>query len=218
MITSSLRSPAGILARLAVPLLAAVALIATAAGALAQGEYRIGRGDVLRIEVIEDETLNRSVLVDPSGQITLPLAGAVRAAGRSLSSVQADLRSRLAPNFNAPPTVFVSLERLDVPDPVLPEAEVIETVAVYVIGEVGSTGRLELEPGTTLLQAFAQMGGFSPFAATKRIQLRRRDPVTGAERVFPLNYDAILSGRSPNGGVVMAEGDVIVVPTRRLFE
>ena len=201
------------------PLLAALALapsLLLAGPAAAQGEYRVSRGDVLRIEVLEDESLSRSVLVAPSGQVTVPLAGPVAAAGRSLSAVQAEVRERLAPNFSNPPTVFVSLEsaREVVPLPEQPP----ETVSIFVLGEVGSPGEVQLEPGTTLLQAFARVGGFANFAATKRIQLRRRDPRTGGERIYPINYDAILRGTSPNGSVVMAEGDVIVVPTRRLFE
>jgi polysaccharide export outer membrane protein len=201
------------------PLLALLAALLLPSLAQAQGEYRINRGDVLSVEVIEDESLNRSVLVAPSGQITLPLAGPVTAVGRTLSAVQAQIRDQLSPNFNQPPTVFVSLQRAFEPPIAFPGAEPAPvTVSVYVLGEIGSTGRLELEPGTTLLQALAQAGGPTPFAATKRLQLRRRDPATGAERIYTINYDAILEGRSPNGGTLMAEGDIIVAPTRRLFE
>jgi polysaccharide export outer membrane protein len=200
-------------------LLATLGALLLPAAAWAQGEYRINRGDVLRIEVIEDDSLNRTVLVAPSGQITVPLAGPVTVAGQSLSAVQAALRQQLAPNFNEPPTVFVSLERPFEPRLEFPgEAPAAATVSIFVLGEIGSAGRLELEPGTTLLQALAQAGGPTPFAATKRLQLRRRDPRTGGERIYTINYDAILEGRSPNGGTVMAEGDVIVAPTRRLFE
>ena len=199
---------------LAAPLLAVLTL--AAAPAQAQGEYRIGRGDVLRIEVLEDDTLNRSVLVAPSGQVTVPLAGSVQAAGRTLSAVQGQVREMLAPNFSNAPTVFVSLEAVRPREPRVDRDPV--TVDVFVLGEVGSPGRLQLEPGTTLLQALSLTGGFTDFAATKRMQLRRRDRATGVERIYPLNYDAILSGRSPNGTARMAEGDVIVVPTRRLFE
>jgi polysaccharide export outer membrane protein len=61
------------------------------------------------------------------------------------------------------------------------------------------------------------MGGFTRFAATKRVQLRRTD-ANGAETIYPLNYDAIEAGTSPNGAAVLVDGDVIMVPQRRLFE
>jgi polysaccharide biosynthesis/export protein len=187
--------------------------------AAAQDSYRIRAGDTLRIEVLEDPALNRSVLVSPDGRITLPLAGAVTARGQSVEQVQAALAAQLAPNFAAPPNVFVGVERLVEPRPAGPAAPPAppRTIDVFVLGEVGTSGKLAVAPGTTVLQMFAQMGGFSRFAATQRIQLRRTGP-DGSEVVYTLNYDAIEDGRSPNGRVTLSDGDVIVVPQRRLFE
>jgi len=177
---------------------------------LAQSSYRIQPGDVLNIEVLEDESLEREELVRPDGRITMPLAGTLSVRGRSIEQVRSDLTRLLAPNFAAPPTVFVSLgsvaEPTD-PDPIL----------VYAVGEAGEPGRYEVPPGTTLLQFFAEMGGFSRFAATKRIMLRRADSA-GNERVYKFNYDAILEGTGQGGATRLVDGDVIVVPERRLFE
>ena len=62
-----------------------IALVATvfATGAFAQSGYQIRTGDTLQIEVLEDPSLNRSVLVLPDGTISLPFAGSIRAAGRT---------------------------------------------------------------------------------------------------------------------------------------
>lgn len=192
--------------------------LTTTSGASAQG-YRINPGDVLRIEVLEDDGLSRSVLVAPDGRITVPLAGTIVAGGRTLGAIQTDLVAQLAPNFSTPPSVVVSLEQLAPREPRMPVAPAADpVVAIFAMGEVAKPGRVELVPGTRLLQALAQLGGFSDFAAVKRIQLRRIDPRTGRETIYPLDYEAIMSGRSPNSQVVMQEGDVILVPTRRLFE
>jgi polysaccharide export outer membrane protein len=190
--------------------------LALAPAARAQDEYRIRPGDVLRIEVIEDPSLNRSVLVPPDGRINLPLAGAVQAGGRGISQVQAALANQLAPNFAAPPSVFVSIEQIFVPPPPQPELPP-PTVGIFVLGEVASPGRLSVVEGTTVLQLFAQMGGFSRFAATKRIQLRRTDQ-SGQETVYLINYDEIEQGDAKSGATVLREGDIIIVPQRRLFE
>ncbi|WP_371158441.1 polysaccharide biosynthesis/export family protein [Jannaschia sp. 2305UL9-9] len=200
-------------------LLAGCLLVLLSVSAAAAQGYRVQPGDVLRIEVLEDSDLNRDVLVAPDGGIVVPFAGQIQARGRSLGAIQNDVVSALAPNFAAGPTVVVSLSRLAEEDPPLPVTPAPEpVVTIFAIGEVANAGRLELVPGTRLLQALAQLGGFSDFAARKRIQLRRTNPVTGAETIYPLNYEAIMSGRSQNGSVVMQEGDVILVPTRRLFE
>jgi polysaccharide export outer membrane protein len=68
-----------------------------------------------------------------------------------------------------------------------------------------------------VLQLFAEMGGFSKFAATKRIQLRRTLQ-DGSEKTYIFNYDAIEQGTSKAGSTVVHKGDVILVPQRRLFE
>jgi len=188
-------------------------------GSAPTGEWpdaRFRPGDVLRIEVIEDPSLNRSVLVPPDGKIVVPLAGSVQAGGRGVGQVQNDLAALLAPNFAASPNVFVSIERIVEPRA---EAEAAEppTMDVFVLGESANAGRVAIPPGTTVLQFFAEMGGFSNFAATKRIQLRRTD-ASGVEQIYLIDYDAIEKGTSRNGATVLRDGDIIVVPQRRLFE
>jgi polysaccharide export outer membrane protein len=184
----------------------------------AQDSYRIRAGDVLRIEVIEDPSLNRSALVSPDGRVTLPLAGGVVAAGRSIEEVQADLSVGLAANFAVPPNVFVSVERLAEVRPAGPATPTVApTIRVFVLGEVNSPGELAVAPGTTILQLFAQMGGFGDFAATRRVQLRRIG-ADGTEAIYNIDYQAIENGTSPNGTATVLDGDVIVVPQRRLFE
>src|SRR5947208_2791144 len=44
------------------------------------GDYRLGIGDKLRIEVYKDAQLSQSVQVRPDGKITLPLIGDIQAA------------------------------------------------------------------------------------------------------------------------------------------
>jgi polysaccharide biosynthesis/export protein len=175
-------------------------------------DYQLRPGDTVQIEVLEDSNLNRTAIVLPDGQISLPLAGSVQAAGRSLEQVQSDLASRLSPNFAAPPTVFVTLNALG------PRAAAVaRTIDVYIVGEARNSGLLAVAPGTTLLQAVAQAGGLSPFAAKKRVQLRRVDR-SGVEKVYTFNFDAIENGAAAGGATQLADGDVIVVPQRRLFE
>jgi polysaccharide biosynthesis/export protein len=187
------------------------------APAYAQDGYHIRAGDVLRIEVLEDPSLNRSALVPPDGRISMPMAGAIQASGRSVEDVQADLASRLASNFATTPNVFVSIDKI-AEQRTGGGTAVTPTISIYVIGEAAKSGKLSVAPGSTLLQVFAEMGGFSKFAATKRIQLRHTDRRSGAETVRSFNYDAIVNGTSNAGNTRVAEGDVIVVPQRKLFE
>lgn len=184
-----------------------------ATASLAQN-YVLQPGDVLSVEVIEDGSLNRDVLVLPDGNITFPFAGTVQAAGRTLSQVQANLRTALAPNFATTPTVFVSLDTLAAQG----EIATGDLISVYVIGEVNAPGRKEVEEGITFLQALAETGGFTPFAAKRRVQLRRADPATGQEYIYRFDYRAVGDGARISGNSTLRDGDVILVPERRLFE
>lgn len=194
---------------------AGIAALIFAAPAAAQG-YKIRAGDTLRIEVLEDSSLNRTVLVAPDGRISVPSAGSLRAAGQTVESVQNSLVQSLSGSFAAAPNVYVSIERLADRIPSSTSAAAA-TISVYVMGEANTPGKIEVAPGTNVLQMFAVMGGFTKFAATKRIQLRRTDPKTLTESVYNLNYPQIEAGAQSSRATLM-DGDVIVVPQRRLFE
>ena len=194
--------------------------------AWAQSGYRIQPGDVLQMEVLEDPSLNRSLLVLPDGSVSLPLVGTVQATGKSVESMRNAISAALAPNFASPPTVFLSVGQLNQMTSALNAAQAqaaaanvrpYGTVAVYAVGEFNTQGRLDIQSGTTLLQFLAETGGLTRFAATKRIQLHRPDKKTGLETVYNFNYKAIQAGaKAPV--IVLRDGDVIVAPERKLFE
>ena len=83
---------------------------------------------------------------------------------------------------------------------------------IFVMGEALKTGKIEVKSGSTLLQVLAEIGGFTKFAAVKRIQIRR-----GSETIV-VNYKAIEAGQDQSAQMVIKSGDVILVPQRRLFE
>jgi polysaccharide export outer membrane protein len=202
--------------------LVAMALVACAVlvtPASAQSGYKIKSGDVLQIEVLEDPSLNREVLVLPSGEFSFPFAGTVSAGGRTVGQVQGAIANGIASNFAGPPNVFVSVRSLRPREPRSargPSAPA--TMDIYLLGEVNSPGTKAVAPGTTFLQALAQSGGFSQFAAKKRIQLRRSNAATGEQTLIKINYRALANGAALKRDVVLQEGDVILVPERRLFE
>ena len=193
-----------------------LAWVATVAGA--QQDYRVRSGDALQIEVLEDPGLNRSVAVLPDGRFSFPLAGTLRAGGQTVEQIQASIAAAISSNFNAPPNVFVSVQPAP-RDPVIPSGPAIPvTINIYLLGEVAAPGIRPVTPGTTFLQALSQSGGLTRFAATKRIQLRRTDPSTRRQQVVTINYKALANGATLSQDFPLAEGDVILVPERRLFE
>ena len=197
-------------------LIAVCVAILWGAIAFAQQGYLVQPGDTLRIEVLEDPSLDRDALVLPDGRISFPLIGSYSTRGKSTETIQRELAAGLAPNFASTPSVFVTVSSIG---PVAPSGlTTANAIDVYIMGEVISPGLIAVEKGTTLLQVLAQSGGFTRFAATKRIQLRRVDSGTGQLVAYNFNYRAVEDGARISGRTVLADGDVIVVPQRRLFE
>jgi polysaccharide export outer membrane protein len=197
-------------------LFAIMSLMLAATAAVAQSGYQIRPGDTLQVEVLEDPSLNRSVLVLPDGTISFPFAGSVRAGGRTASEVGAAITSSIAPNFASQPNVFVTVEQLNTASAT--SGTGTSGMRVYVIGEVGTPGEIKVRRGTSMIQALSQAGSFTPFAATKRILLRRTDRKSGKTTVYKINYKAIADGVAVGQDVRLRDGDVIIVPQRRLFE
>lgn len=190
-------------------------LFATAA--LAQGNYGVQAGDSLRIEVLEDANLNKTVLVTPDGRFSFPLAGTIQASGRTVEQIERNLSSKLASNFANPPTVYVAVGSVTDRVPVEMREPLPDMMTIYLLGEVANPGPKEVEAGLAILQVLSTSGGFSKFAATKRVQIRRRMS-DGREKLVRVNYHALERGAALVRDVVLHDGDVILVPERRLFE
>lgn len=201
-------------------LISAFLMVLWAVSASAQGEYTVRPGDQLSVEVLEDSSLNRQVLVLPDGRFSFPFAGTVLAGGRTLTQIEASIANSIAPNFATPPTVFVSIAALRPVAPAQPGAakKEPEPITIYFLGEVNGPGGKQVPPGTSFLQGMSLSGGFTQFAAIKRIQLRRTDPLTGLQRTYKINYRALSDGGALRQEIKLQDGDVILVPERRLFE
>jgi len=166
-------------------------------------------GDVLTISVYQDLKLDRQVLIGPTCMISFPLAGQIKAGGLTPDALANIIKSRLRGKFTEEPDVTVSLV----------SAKIIEEdlkPKVFITGEVLRPGPFVMRTKLDLMQAIAVAGGFSPFAAKKRIQVRRK--INGVESLFVFNYDDFFSGRNFDDNLVLHAGDVIIVPERGLFE
>jgi polysaccharide biosynthesis/export protein len=170
-------------------------------------------GDSVSISVLQDSKLDRQVIVDPSGQIAFPLAGHLRAAGLTPQALERALKSRLQSNYKDE-SLDVTVAVVTVAKPEVPEEDL--KPKVFITGEIARPGSYVVRQRTTVMQAIALAGGLGPFAAKRRIQIRR-----GAgpdETIFSFDYRAYEAGRDIEGNIPLHAGDVIIVPERGLLE
>jgi len=170
-------------------------------------------GDTLTITVLQDPKLDRTVVVDPAGEIAFPLAGHVRARGLTAQAVENILKAKLKNNYkeeNLDITVAVAASPKEIPEEDLKPK-------VFITGEVVRPGSYVVRQPTTLMQAIALAGGVGPFAAKSRIQVRRRGS-GGDETIFMFNYKSYEAGNDLEGNIKLRAGDVIMVPERGFFD
>ena len=170
-------------------------------------------GDSLSITFLQDPKLDRSVVVDPSGEIAFPLAGHIRARGLTPQALENILKAKLKNNYkdeNLDVTVAVLSAPKDIPEEDLKPK-------IFITGEVIRPGSYVVRQPTTLMQAISLAGGVGPFAAKQRIQVRRR-AAGGDETIFMFNYKAYEAGLDLEGNIRLRPGDVIMIPERGLFD
>ena len=170
---------------------------------------RLQPGDVVGITVYQDPKLDRQVLIGPSGMISFPLAGQIRAGGMTPAELESVLKARLKGRFTEEPDITVALIALKSEDPDLKPK-------IFITGEVLRPGPFVMQQRLSLVQAIAVAGGFSPFAAKQRIQLRRK--IDGVELLYVFNYNDFFAGTNFENNINLRPGDVIIVPERGLFE
>lgn len=177
-------------------------------GAFAAGSLK--PGDAISITVWQDPKLDRTVVIGPDGQFGFPLAGHIRAAGRTTEAIERILRSRLEKKYTGDLDISVTLAAVD--------REALEDTypKVYITGEVLRPGPYPLRSRTSIAQAIALAGGVSPFAARQRIQIHRQ--YRGEDSIFLFNYNAYQYGQVITDNIDLRNGDVVIVPERGLFE
>jgi len=171
-------------------------------------------GDTLSISVLQDPKLDRSVVIDPNGQIAFPMAGHITANGLTPQRLERVLKSRLQRNYKDAGDLDVTVALANAARPDIPEDDL--KPKIFITGEVLRPGPYPIRQATTLVQALSIAGGLGPFAAKKRIQIHRG---TGAdETIFHFDYKAYESGLGLDSNIQLQAGDVIIVPERGMLE
>lgn len=158
--------------------------------------YKIQPGDVLEISVWKEESMLRQVLVRPDGGLSYPLVGEVQAAGKSVGKLQALITERLT-KYIPDPVVTVSTQQLS-------------GNKVYVVGRVQRPGEFVANRYMDIVQALSVAGGMTPYAATNKIKVLRRE--NGKLTAIPFRYGDIEKGKNLEQNIILQSGDVVLVP------
>jgi polysaccharide export outer membrane protein len=148
--------------------------------------YTLDSGDRLRIVVFGQEGLSTTYAVDASGNITMPLIGAVHARGATPASLSRAIADKLRQGYIREPHVAVEIETYR---------------PFFILGEVTAPGQYPYVPNMTVENAVAIAGGFTPRAQRRQVTLSRI--IDGIPTRGPV---PVITPMRP--------GDTIVVPER----
>jgi polysaccharide export outer membrane protein len=172
--------------------------------------YKIGASDVLSIKVFNEEQLTNKYVVDSDGSITFPLIGRFQVGGKTTRQIEEDLTKALEPDWLKRAQVSV-------------EIATFRSRSIYVMGEVRTPGRYNIEGPMTLLEVIANAGSTTATASNTIIVQRYKDglaaavsaPVaTGDSRwaeVTRINLDDLREGKL-SANLLLQDSDMIIVP------
>lgn len=134
--------------------------------------------------------------IGPEGILTMPIIGAVQAAGKTVADLEVELEKRYEPELR--------------------DKDVVVALAgsanfVYVSGSVARPGRVTLDRDLTALEAILEAGGFLPDANLKKVT------VTRYEGDVNVTYTANLKPAFEGGPVsrfYLKPRDVVYVPRK----
>lgn len=154
----------------------------------------IGAGDLLEIQVFNDEQNSTTGRVLNDGTLTIPLLGPVHVAGLRSEELSALLERQLK-RFIAEPKVTVVIRE--------------SVVYVSVIGEVKDSKSMQLIEPATVLQALAEAGGLTEYASESCIFVLRKQG-DNTERIR-FSYDALVQAEPAASKFTLKTGDILVV-------
>lgn len=157
-------------------------------------DYRLGPLDVIEVSVFQVPELTKSVQINSSGLISLPLIGTVRAGGRTISEIEREIEQRLGEKYLESPQVSILVTEYT-------------SQRITVEGAVNGPGIYPIAGRTTLLQAIALAKGPDRTADESGVMIFRTTGNAREAAVFDLG--AIRSGDAPDP--VLKGGDVVVV-------
>ena len=166
-----------------------------------KADYVLQPSDLIRVQIYQEDDLNREVRISQEFTVTLPLIDTVSLKGKTARQAEAYIRDLYARDFLVKPQVNLN---------------VVEYAPrrVYVAGAVGTPGVVlfQQEQGLNLIEAISRAGSFNRLADKKRVTLKRTIS-DGTSETKTINVEELMNGDSSETWPLQPV-DVINVPER----
>jgi protein involved in polysaccharide export with SLBB domain len=149
-----------------------------------------------QLEIFGNELFTKkTITVDPYGYIYLPLAGSIRAEGRTTEEIAQTIISRLKKYIqNVRCEVMVSR---------------FAPYYIYIFGEVNKPDKYEIPKEVTAFEAIAIGGGFTKFADKKKVKVVRKS--NNLYMVYTINLQEAIKKDRLEENILLKNNDIIIV-------
>ena len=177
--------------------------------------YILGPEDQITVRVFAaDDIPDKPAQIDNDGTVTLPMIGQVHAAGLTVEQFQANLVIAYKKYFKDPQVTV--------------QVNEFRSQPVSVAGNVNTPGVVQLRGNRNLMEVIGQAGGLRADAGDSVLITRNLSegaiPVAGAFTdpsgkfsVAHIDIRAVMSGKDPQGNILIKPHDVITVPRARMI-
>lgn len=159
-------------------------------------------GDIVSVNVFDENSLTGAFQVGPTGNIVFPLLGGIPSVGLSPTDLASAIEQRLEAEYIRDAQVAVALAE---------EAE-LPPNTVTVIGQVSAPGQIPFKVGTSLdlFTAIASAGGLTERGNKSRIELKRRSGSDLTTQILNLETNRVSKLQDGDTLIVHAIPEVIM--------
>ena len=165
--------------------------------------YRVGAGDVLKINIVEVPDTDTTTMVLPDGKLYYDVAPGIPAVGRTIPEIERSLSTALK---DAYPFPIVNINTIKV-----------QSATYSVMGQVVTPGVYELPRPTNVIDAISLAGGVRSSEVNSRTQNLadlRRSVLLRNGKIIPVNFETLIERGDMTQNVYLKAGDYLYLPTK----
>ncbi|MCP4117793.1 MAG: periplasmic polysaccharide biosynthesis/export protein [Desulfobacteraceae bacterium] len=169
----------------------------------AGGKYFVGNGDVLDINVYENDDLSTTVRVTADETIRVPLIGEVSVKGLTVSQVSKKLERLFADGYLVNPQVDVFIKEY-------------RSKKATILGQVRNPGLFELRGETTLLEFISKAGGMM-LDAGNTATIKRKSVSNSPEDTISIDLERLIKKGDTSLNLPIKDGDSVYIAKADIF-
>ena len=176
--------------------------------------YRVGPGDIISLYVLVggEEQINVNLVVSEQGEINIPLAGKLDAAGLTASELEKKIYTPLERDYFRAPQVHVKVSEY-------------HSLQFFISGAVNSPGMYEMDFNPTIMELIAKAGGVAPERGNVAYIFKGKKGLVEADNTAPSSVDGkkplqvnllkLLDEGDISDNIVLESGDTVHIPLGR---